>query len=174
MNSNSKKILAYLFTEAGAVSILDLAKYFNLTNEDIIVSLDEITNWQNETPFVLVRTETDVALTLSPEMTASLSDLDEKEGQRELTKSALETLAIIIYKNGATRSDIDYIRGVNSSFSIRSLSSRGYIVRGSKNTYLPTAELLVFLGISSTEELPDKEAIINKLNESINQNDSVN
>lgn len=174
MNENSKKILAYLFTEAGAVGISDLAKYFNINNDEIMTCLDEITNWQNETPFVLVRTETDVALTLSPEMSNSLSELDEKEGQRELTKSALETLSVILYKNGASRADIDYIRGVNSSFSIRALTSKGYIVRGAKNIYLPTAELLVFLGIQSVDQLPDKETIINRLNESINQNDSIN
>lgn len=174
MNENSKKILAYLFTEAGAVAISDLAKYFSITNDEVNTSLDEIILWQNETPFVLVRTENDVALTLSPEMTASLNELDEKEGQRELTKSALETLSVILYKNGASRAEIDYIRGVNSSFSIRSLVSRGYIVRGGKNIYLPTADLLVFLGISTLDELPDKESIINKLTEVTNQNDSIN
>jgi segregation and condensation protein B len=174
MNENSKKILAYLFTEAGAVGFIDLAKYFNISNDEVVACLDEISAWQNETPFVLVRTENDVALTLSPEMTASLSELDEKEGQRELTKSALETLAVILYKNGANRAEIDYIRGVNSSFSIRSLVSRGYVARGVKNIYLPTADLLVFLGISTLDELPDKESIINKLNEITNQDVSVN
>lgn len=174
MNENSKKILAYLFTEAGAVGFSDLAKYFNITNDEVVACLDEISAWQNETPFVLVRTENDVALTLSPEMTASLNELDEKEGQRELTKSALETLSVILYKNGASRAEIDYIRGVNSSFSIRALTAKGYIVRGSKNIYLPTAELLVFLGIRSVDELPDKESIINKLTELTNQNDSIN
>lgn len=174
MNDNSKKILAYLFTEAGAVSILDLAKYFSITSDEVNTSLDEIVLWQNETPFNIVRTENDVAFTLSPSMTNVLNELDEADTQRELTKSALETLAVILYKNGASRAEIDYIRGVNSSFSIRSLVSKGYIVRAVKNVYLPTAELLVFLGIQSVDELPDKEAIINKLNESINQNDSIN
>ena len=174
MNENSKKILAYLFTEAGAVGTSDLAKYFNMSNEDVSKSLDDIASWQDQTPFTLVRTDSDVALTLSPDMSSLFSELDQKESQRELTKSATETLAVILYKNGASRAEIDYIRGVNSSFSIRSLVARGYIVRGPKNTYMPTSELLVFLGISSIEQLPDRESIISKLNEATNQNDSVN
>lgn len=165
MNETSKKILAYLFSEAGAVDIADLAKYFSINKDSINQSLDEIVNWQTATPFVLVRSETDVALTLTSEMSQILGDLDNRENERELSKAALETLSVILYKNGATRADIDYVRGVNSSFSLRSLVARGYVVRSSKNTYVPTAELLIFLGISTIDDLPDRETIINKLNE---------
>ena len=91
-----------------------------------------------------------------------------------MTKASLETMSIILYQGGANRAEVDYIRGVNSSFSIRSLVSKGYIVRGAKNVYMPTAEALVFLGINSLDNLPDKATIINKLNEIKNTNDSVN
>src|SRR3989344_1841731 len=48
--------------------------------------------------------------------------LEKEELNKELSKASLETLSIILYKNGVSRAEIDYIRGVNSSFTLRALS----------------------------------------------------
>lgn len=173
MNNNTHKILAYLFTEAGSVSFTDLAKYFDINIDQVKNSITEIKGWATQTPFTLVETETEVAFVLNTEMSQALAELDKKEGERELTKASTETLSIILYKGGATRADIDYIRGVNSAFSLRSLVSKGYIERGSKNTYIPTADLLIFLGINNINDLPEREDILKKLEEVTNQKNDI-
>jgi segregation and condensation protein B len=77
--------------------------------------------------------------------------------------AGLETLSIVLYLGPVSRSEIDYIRGVNSNFILRNLLMRGLVERIEHETdkrslkYRPTFELLSFLGIGSVEELPEYE-----------------
>ncbi len=95
--------------------------------------------------------------------------MEKSERGGELSKASLETLAIIVYKNGVTRSEIDYIRGVNSSFILRNLYLRGLISksegekkgRGAK--YIPTVDLIRFLGITELTELPGYTDIVSTI-----------
>ncbi len=106
---------------------------------------------------------------LSLATASSLSDLIQQVRKEELEgplgKAGLETLAIIIYRGPVSKSDIEYIRGVNCSSIIRSLMMRGLIERvenpSDKRSFLyrPTPELPASLGLSSTTEVPDYEAV---------------
>jgi len=69
------------------------------------------------------------------------------------------------------RSEIDYIRGVNSSYILRNMVMRGLVERISipnnrSFVYRPTFELLAYLGISCVEELPNY-GLVNKQIEQI-------
>jgi segregation and condensation protein B len=92
-----------------------------------------------------------------------------------LTKSSLETLSIVLYKNGVSRSEIDYIRGVNSSFILRNLIVRGLIEKitdpkdSRRLLYRPTFDALSFMGITSIEQLPNYSEVITQLQEVIKQ-----
>ena len=86
--------------------------------------------------------------------------MKKEELSRELSKASLETLTIILYTDGVTRSEIDFIRGVNSSFILRNLSVRGLIEKsdakeGRRNAYYPTLDTLAYMGVTRREELPD-------------------
>lgn len=89
--------------------------------------------------------------------------------QKDLGKSALETLAIILYQGPIKRADIDYVRGVNSQFILRNLLMRGLISRvddpSDERTFLykPSLELMAFLGITDIKQLPDFEEVVGKL-----------
>ena len=80
-------------------------------------------------------------------------------------KAGLETLSIILYQGPITRSEIDYIRGVNSNFILRNLLVRGLIEKivSPKDTrsfmYRPTFELLQHIGVSKIENVPDYQKI---------------
>ncbi len=95
--------------------------------------------------------------------------LRESELSRDLGKAGLEALAIILYKNGATRSEVDWVRGVNSTTALRSLMLRGLITRTEDNTdrrrarYTPTIEALAHLGVSHISELPNYEELAKEL-----------
>ncbi len=86
----------------------------------------------------------------------------------DLTKSSLEVLSIIMYRGPLNRSEIDEIRGVNSSYILRALTLRGLINRHQnpkrKTEYLyePSFDLLKHLGITDIASLPEYEDL-NKL-----------
>jgi len=88
---------------------------------------------------------------------------DAKEREGELSRAALETIACILYLGTATKSQIDYIRGVQSSYMLRTLAARGLIARSGKSGrdtyYISTVETLRFMGINRPEEMPDYEKI---------------
>jgi segregation and condensation protein B len=78
-----------------------------------------------------------------------------------LTQAALETLAVIAYKQPISRQEIGDIRGVNADGAVRSLVARGYVVQvgrdegpGQALLYGTTPVLLERLGLDSLDELP--------------------
>ena len=81
-----------------------------------------------------------------------------------LTTSALETLAIVAYNQPITRSGVDEIRGVDSSYNIRKLVLKGLIeekgrseLAGRPIIYGTTDKFLDHFGLSSLSELPQIE-----------------
>lgn len=90
------------------------------------------------------------------------------EKPSKYSRAALETLAIIAYKQPVTRGDIEDIRGVAVNTQIiRSLEERGWIevvghrdVPGRPALFAPTKQLLDDLGLSSFDQLPPLHAIV--------------
>jgi segregation and condensation protein B len=85
----------------------------------------------------------------------------------DLTKGALEVLSIVIYRGPLNRSEIDEVRGVNSSYILRALTLRGLINRyqnpNRKSEYLyeVSFDLMKHLGLNNVESLPDYEKLHN-------------
>ncbi|MEI8092922.1 MAG: SMC-Scp complex subunit ScpB [Spirochaetales bacterium] len=84
-----------------------------------------------------------------------------KKTDEKMSRAALETLSIIAYSQPVTRVEIDGIRGVNSTGTLKVLAEKGYIKEiGRKDTpgrpvqYGTTKEFLQFFGLSSIAELP--------------------
>lgn len=82
------------------------------------------------------------------------------DGQQiRLTQAALETLAVIAYKQPVTRSRVSAIRGVNCDGVIKTLVTRGLVEEcgseeGGAHLYQTTSLFLEKLGINSVEDLP--------------------
>ena len=118
---------------------------------------------------MLLMKEGEVALGTAPELSGLIEDLQKEELNKELSKASLETLSIVLYKNGASRAEIDYIRGVNSSFTLRALSIRGLVEKitdpkdSRRYIYKPSFELLSYMGIKSVDELPDHASVSNSI-----------
>lgn len=81
--------------------------------------------------------------------------------QARLTQAALETLAVIAYRQPASRSRISAVRGVNCDGVVRTLVSRGLIeeagteAENGASLYRTTGYFLERLGLQSLDELPD-------------------
>ena len=91
------------------------------------------------------------------------SALGVKEGGN-LSKSSLETLAVIAYNQPVTKTYIDQVRGADSSYAVSSLLEKGIIecqgrldVPGKPRLYGTTPNFLRSFGLSSLEELPPLE-----------------
>lgn len=83
--------------------------------------------------------------------------------QKRLSKAALETLAIIAYEQPITQAQIDALRGVDSSHTVRQLLARGLVQElghkdapGKPILYGVTPQFLHYFGMNSLEELPEK------------------
>ena len=63
---------------------------------------------------------------LSPETSQEIREAYRRELGREIGDAGLEVLSIVLYRGPSTRSEIDYIRGVNTSSTIRTLLSRRF------------------------------------------------
>ncbi len=152
-----------------------LSEFLGVGQKEVKESLEKLKENLKSRGIVLQEKENDITLGTAPELSDLIEKLQKEELNRELSKASLETLSIILYKNGVSRSLIDYIRGVNSSFTLRALSVRGLIERNidpednRRYIYRPTFELLSFMGAKSVKELPDYESVNSSI-ESTSQN----
>jgi len=173
---------AILFYKAEPISVESLSKLLNLPKDEVQDALRALGQSLTGRGIQLIQKDGAVALATASEAAAIIERTRKEELSRDLGKAASETLAIILYRAPITRSEIDYIRGVNSTFMLRALLVRGLIERvmnpTDRRTYLyrPTLELLGHLGITSIEELPEFdtvkreiEAIEQELAEEINE-----
>jgi segregation and condensation protein B len=88
-----------------------------------------------------------------------------------LTQAALETLAVIAYRQPVTRSRVSAVRGVNVDGVIRTLLTRGLISESGQDEdtggilYRTTPVLLERLGLQSLEELPSLGPLLPELDD---------
>lgn len=160
------RIEAILFWKAEPIKISKLATLLDKQEGDIRDALDDLKEKLEERGITLVEWEDEVTLTTAPGVSELIESLTKEELMKDLGKAGLETLSIVLYKGPVSRADIDYVRGVNSSYILRNLSIRGLVVREG-NLYKPTLELITHLGIKNIDELPDKETIIAEIDKAL-------
>lgn len=161
MKDLEKKLEAVLFWKGEPMSYKKLEEILKVPQNEI---KDAVFNLKNELAgrgVALLENGNEISLGTAPEFSKLIENLQKEELNKELSKASLETLSIILYKGGVTRAEIDYIRGVNSSFILRALSVRGLINKitdpkdNRRFLYQPSFDLLSFMGVRSAEELPE-------------------
>jgi segregation and condensation protein B len=131
---------------------------------------NEIRNLLAPLSLELIETKDHFEIALSSEMNGEISKQKIDDLKTELSESALQTLTVVLYKPGTTKPEIDFVRGVDSVRSLKSLVTRGLIYKNlekNKNSYSPSTETLKFLGLNTVENLPDYPEINAKLTELI-------
>ena len=155
------QIEALLFWKAEPLSAKRLVQILKKDPKEIEVALLKLEERLSGRGVCLVYKEDAVTLATSPQHAAMIEALTKEELIKDLGKAGLETLSIVIYRGPVSRSEIDYIRGVNSNFILRNLLVRGLVERiskpGDERSYLykPTFELLAHLGVKKVEDLPE-------------------
>src|SRR6266487_3855839 len=98
----------------------------------------------------------------------TLTQLNGERFLKRLSTAALETLAIIAYKQPITKGEIESIRGVNSDYSIQKLLEKELIVIAGRNENMPGKPLVYstsknfmdYFGINSTDDLPKIKEVL--------------
>lgn len=160
----TQKIEGYLFYTGEPIAIKKLAKVFDVSEGEVNDALRMLEENLAGHGVVLMKNGDEVLLATHPEMGDVILDIKKQELSDPLSKAALETLTIILYKDGATKPEIDFIRGVNSGFMLRNLLVRGLVEKvpnpddNRVTKYRATFDTMRFLGISAISELPNFEA----------------
>ncbi len=169
MKDLEKKLEAVLFWKGEPMSYKKLEEILKVPQNEI---KDAVFNLKNDLAgrgVAFLENGNELSLGTAPEFSKLIENLQKEELNKELSKASLETLSIILYKGGATRAEIDYIRGVNSSFILRALSVRGLVNKTTdpkdsrRFLYQPSFDLLSFMGVRSVEELPEWAEVKNSL-----------
>jgi len=167
-----QKIEAILFWRGEPMTRKKLSEILEVGQNEINEGIEKLKENLVNRGIVLVEKENELTLGTNPEISELIEKLQKEELNKELSKASLETLSILLYKNGTTRAEIDYIRGVNSSFILRALSVRGLVEKSVDTNdsrrfiYKPSLNLLSFMGIKSIEELPEFNDINKTIEES--------
>jgi segregation and condensation protein B len=164
-NELEKGIEAVLFWKGEPVSIKKLSQIFSKTEEEILTALKKLEENLIGRGVSLIWKENEVTMGTSKETSELIEKLTKEELIRDLGRAGLETLSIIIYQGPISRAEIDYIRGVQSTFILRNLMIRGLVekIANPKDQrsflYKPTFELLSYMGLTKIEDMPEfKEA----------------
>lgn len=155
-----------LFAWGDPVDISDLIKIFSISRQrltDILLEMEEDYN-KEDRGLRLVKVNDTYQLSTKPENYNYISGFVSTRNKKNLSNAALETLAIIAYKQPVTKIEIESIRGVKCDGTIKALQDynlieiTGTLDRiGRPNIYGTTDEFLKKFGLSSIEELPKLE-----------------
>ncbi len=159
-NNLEANLEALLFTYGEPIAIEKIAGLLSTDPKIIkteLINLENSLN-QNNRGLMVIKKEGRVQLVTKPDLDQITQKIIEVEFKEELTPAAVETLAILAYGGPLHRAEIEYIRGVNSSYILRNLLMRGLIEKdppaGGKN-YSLSFNCLKQLGLASLNELPD-------------------
>lgn len=169
--SNIAKIEAVLFASGDPVGVEKMQSFLKLNKkqwEDEIEALNEKYNRENS-GLQIIQKKGKIQLVTKAGLSKSIATFLGKAMNEELSKSSLETLAVVAYRGPVTRVQIEYIRGVNCSYALRVLSLRGIIERkdnpldSRSYLYEISMEFLKRLGLKKVEDLEDYENLKEEL-----------
>ncbi len=172
MNEFSKTdniVEAILFWKGEPMTAKELAKITKLPEKEVAGSLQRLKSTLENKGVILQELAGEYSLGTSTEASQLIEEVTKEELSKDLGKASLETLSIILYKGPVRRSDIDHVRGVNSTFILRNLLIRGLITKKPSPTdsrtsiYEPSMELLSYLGVESLDKLPNFELVKTEL-----------
>ncbi len=163
-------IESILFVSGNAVAISDISSKLDCTDKQVLDAAKELQKkYSDPCGLNLLIFNKKLQFSSNPKYAEDVSVVLNPIRERELSKSMLETAAIIAYKQPVTRLDLEEIRG-NSEYAIQNLLKLGVIeIVGRKDAvgrpvlFGTTDLFLKRFEISSLEDLPDYEELMNRI-----------
>ena len=153
-----------LFVAEGPVAIAVLAKALEVDAEKIEIALAELKQEYANRGMRVQRLRDKVQLVTAPDAAPAIEKFLGIAESGHLSAAALETLAIIAYRQPVTRPAMEAVRGVNCDAVIQTLLARGLIqemgrqeTAGRPILYATTFEFLQNFGLRDTDDLPPLE-----------------
>lgn len=174
-------VLALIFASDDPISESEIAKVIkdtdgddSITAKEIEIIIEEANKLFNADvyPFKIIKLAGGYTFGTKPELSSYLGHLASEKSKKRLTQAALETLAIIAYKQPVSKPEVEAIRGVNSDYIIGSLLERNLVkISGRAESigrallYSTTEEFLKYFGLHSLKDLPKPKEIAELLSE---------
>ncbi len=164
-------IEAILFVSGDPVSIGEIALNLELAELDVQRAVEHLQNKYEEqlSGVCLHRFGKHIQLKTREYYAPYVEKMLQPIQRQSLSNAALETLAVVAYRQPVTRLDVEMVRGVKCDYSLQSLVNKNLIeVCGRKDTlgrpflYRTTDEFLSHFGISSIDELPEPDEKANE------------
>lgn len=156
-----KIVEALLFVASEPVTVNHLASAIECSAEQVEVALQQLKSDSQNRGIRLQRQGKKAQLVSAPELTDYIERFLGLTFSGKLSTPALETLAIIAYRQPITRPEIEAIRGVNSDGVLRTLTSKGLVEEvgrldtvGHPALFATTFEFLRYFGLDSIDQLP--------------------
>lgn len=160
------KIESILFVASKPLTIKRIARALGEQEDNVLEAIQTlITKYNHESSGIYLLHEGEqVQMASNPAHASVIEGFVKDEISGELTRAQLETLTVIAYRGPITRPELEQIRGVNCAIIIRNLLVRGLIeemddAKKMMPTYVASVEALRHMGVSTTNELPDYDAL---------------
>jgi segregation and condensation protein B len=130
-----------------------------------------IAEWEEaDKPFTVLKIAGGYQMATRPEWSGLVAKLQEDKRSQRLSRAALETLAIVAYRQPVIRPDIDAIRGVNSDSALKTLLERNLVAISGRDEgpgrpllYRTTPQFLKYFGLNNVNDLPDPSELASLL-----------
>jgi segregation and condensation protein B len=158
-----RMVFVLLLSQRDGLTMFRLAQACNVTQKVVEAALVPLQQWlqQMQLPVEVVRTGESVKLLSLPEAFPFLQRLRGVKKAEKLSPAALETLAVIAYRQPVMRGEIEAIRGVKAGPMLRTLLQHKLVrvtgradVPGRPLQYGTTDQFLERFGLASLQELP--------------------
>jgi segregation and condensation protein B len=162
-NEAAHAIEAILFVAGDAATVPDLAQALGLSELETIRAVEILQHeYESRESGIAIKRYCDhLRLETRAEYAPYVERMLQPVQKQTLSQSAMETLAVIAYRQPATRGDVELVRGVKCDYSVQSLLHKGLIKEvgrkealGRPILYATTDQFLEHFGISDLRELP--------------------
>ncbi len=165
MDKLKSQILSILFVSSKPVSMGELESSIEASADDIRQAVASLVQDNHKSGIILLAHNDKLQLSTNPDNSVAVKKFLSLELREKLSDAALETLAVIAYRQPVSKAEIENIRGVNSQYTIRHLLIRGLIEKIGSPTdkrvqhYRTTLEFMQHLGLKDMKDLPDFDEI---------------
>ena len=161
MNEIPQILEAILFVAGEPVAIRDLAAALELGEMELMNAVEALERACESRGVAIKRYGDHLRMETRAEYAPYVERLLQPVQRQTLSQSAMETLAVIAYRQPATKGEVELVRGVKCDYSIQSLLQKGLIKEvgrkealGRPILYATTDRFLEHFGISDIRELP--------------------
>lgn len=159
-----------LFVSGQGVEISDIAEKLAVEKKQVEKAIDELKEKYKNNGINIITYKSAVQMCSNPKYAEDIATVLNPIREKQLTKAALETAAIIAYKQPITKTEIEEVRGVNSDYAVQILTSFKLIeVVGRKDAvgkpllYGTTDEFLKRFELQSINDLPDYDELLERI-----------